>query len=98
MVPSVWMPRNIEEVCIKTPLGTPEEYLETTLTPEEAETLAFDLWADARRARHCREVSLRLKRRAIHSDPPLHSPASVEETKNEKRNADGDVGVRGKGV
>lgn len=71
-VPAVIMPRDPETVCIQTIL-VPEirisghellsEYLESNLTPDEAETLAFNLWKDARRARYHAAINARIAAR-----------------------------------
>ena len=63
MRPRVIMPRDPEMVDMHIPVTGPEDFLESRLTPDEAETLAWDLWTDARRARHLREVNARLAKR-----------------------------------
>lgn len=64
MTPNVWACRNPEMVCYRTPIGNPNEYFETNLTPSEAETFAFDLWRAARQARYLAGVNRRRQERA----------------------------------
>lgn len=73
MRPRVWMPRDPEMVCIHAPINDPNEYYESNLTPDEAETLAWELWTDARRARYLRLVNARVK-----GSPPVDRPLRVE--------------------
>lgn len=54
LAPKVWMPRDPEMVEYRTPVGSPNEYFETVLTPEEAENHALELLIDARRAKQAR--------------------------------------------
>jgi len=75
MVPKVWQSHDPEMVEIRTVIDEPNVYYESRLTPEEAETLAWELWTDARRARSRGEANKRLAKYASFQAPetPPHT-------------------------
>lgn len=50
-LPKPCMSPDTKMVCIRLPLDNPNEYLETMLTPDEAQNFGLELMIDAARAR-----------------------------------------------
>lgn len=53
-IPYVIASERVESVVTRTPVGEPNTYFETEMTPEEAENFALDLLNEARKAKHLR--------------------------------------------
>lgn len=62
MKPYLVQPRDPATVCVKTPVTGPEDFYETTLTPDEAELYGLELMLDAKRARFYIESQARLRK------------------------------------
>jgi len=65
-IPFVAMPYDSETVVLRTPLPAEQitEYLESTLTPDEARRLGLALMVDAERAKEMVETNKRLRKSA----------------------------------